>query len=162
MKSRVAIAFAIAGLFAWQAPAIGQVNEKFADMAPEITLLRNMVQVERKNFVALDMELTDAEAAGFWPVYESYRKEIVHAHDGLVKVITDYAAQRDTLTDGQAGQLLTEFLAVEQRMLKTRKKYVGRFGKVLPMTKVVRFFQIDNKLDAVSRLVLAREVPLTR
>ena len=96
------------------------------------------------------MRLTPQESTAFWPVYNKYREEVTKVNDKLVKVITDYAAQRDTLTDAQANKLLTDYLAFEQNPLDLRKKYLKQFTAVLPMTKVARFYQIENKLDVAA------------
>lgn len=38
----------------------------------------------------------------------------------------------------------------------------ARFRRALPPRVVVRYFQLDNKLDAVIRAELARVIPLAR
>ena len=43
-----------------------------------------------------------------------------------------------------------------------KSTFVPRFGKVIPATQVARFFQIDNKLDAVINAELAKLIPLAR
>ncbi|MGE0031982.1 MAG: hypothetical protein AB7T20_12770 [Steroidobacteraceae bacterium] len=155
----------LAALFASLVLAQGasaQVNEKFADMAGEIELLRSVAQTERQAIVARAMILTDQEAAAFWPVYGDYRTAVGKLNDQLVRLITDYAAQRDTITDEQAKTLLSNHIKFEQDLLKLRKKYIPKFGKAIPMTKVARFYQIENKLDLLQRLGLARDIPLAR
>lgn len=162
MRIRFASIPVLLACLAWNPGAVAQVNEKFADMAEEIAMVRSMVQVERQAIVADAMYLTDQEALAFWPVYNEYRTAVTKVNDQLVKVITDYAAQRDTLTDAQAKALLADSFDHEQDLLKMRKKYVAKFGKVLPMIKVARFYQIDNKLDIISKLGLASGIPLAR
>lgn len=147
---------------AWNQGAVAQVNEKFADMAPEIDMVRSMQQVERQSIVADVMMLTNEEATAFWPVYKEYRAAIAKVNDQLVKVITDYAAERDTLTDAQAKKLLADNFAYEQDFVKTRKKYASRFSKAIPTVKVARFYQIENKLDTINKLVMAVQIPLAR
>jgi hypothetical protein len=39
---------------------------------------------------------------------------------------------------------------------------VKQFAKVLPGTKVARFYQIENKLDAVVRYEMAGQIPLVK
>ncbi len=39
---------------------------------------------------------------------------------------------------------------------------VSRMSKALPPRKLVSFFQLENKLDAVVRADVARQIPLTR
>lgn len=147
---------------AWNPVASAQVNEKFADMTADIELMRSVAQTERQAIVARAMILTDQEATAFWPVYNDYRAEVAKVNDQLVKLITDYAAQRDTMTDAQAKTLLNDHIRFEQDLLKVRKRYIGKFDKVLPTTKVARFYQIENKLDLLQKLGLARNIPLAR
>ena len=152
----------LAALLSWQPSALAQVNEKFSDMSDEIAAVRSVAQSDRKSIVDQAMGLTPQESTAFWPVYNEYRAEMTRINDRLVKVVTDYAAQRDTLTDAQAQALLDNYLKFEDELLGTRKKYVKRFDAALPITKVVRFYQIENKLDALQRVGIASEIPLTK
>lgn len=162
MRNIPAVAAALLISLAWNPGATAQVNEKFADMTDEIEMLRSVSQTERKVIVAKAMALSDQEAAAFWPVYNDYRAEMFKVNDRLVKIITDYAAQRDTLTDAQAKTLLNDHIKFEQDLLKIRKKYIAKFNKAMPMTKVARFYQIENKLDILQKVGLASQIPLAR
>ena len=152
----------LAALLCWQPTALAQVNEKFSDMSDEIAAARSVAQSDRKSIVDAAMGLTPQESTAFWPVYNKYREEVTAVNDKLLKVVTDYAAQRDTLTDSQANKLLTDYLAFEQNHLDLRKKYLKQFSAAIPMTKVARFYQIENKLDALQRMGIASEIPLTK
>lgn len=162
MKTVFAVAAALITSLAWTHGASAQINEKFADMTGEIEMLRSVAQTERRVIVAKAMFLTDQESAAFWPVYNEYRTAVGKVNDQLVKLVTDYAAERDTLTDEQAKTLLNNYIKFEQDVLKLRKKYIPKFGKAMPMTKVARFYQIENKLDILQKLVLASNIPLAR
>jgi hypothetical protein len=162
MNFRFASALVLVSLLGWQPAALAQVNEKFADMSDEIAAARNVAQSDRKTIVDHSMQLTPQESTAFWPVYNKYREDVTRVNDQLVKVITDYAAQRETLTDAQANKLLADYLAFEQNALDVRKKYLKQFTAVLPVTKVARFYQIENKLDVLQRLGLASEIPLSK
>jgi hypothetical protein len=162
VRTIFAFAAALLACLALTQGASAQVNEKFADMTDEIELLRSVAQTERQAIVRQAMILTDQESAAFWPVYNEYRAEIAKVSNQLVKVVTDYAAQRDTLTDAQAKTLLNDHIKFEQDLLKVRKKYIARFGKAMPLTKVARFYQIENKLDILQKMGLASQIPLAR
>jgi hypothetical protein len=56
--------------------------------------------------------------------------------------------------------MLKEFMAIQNEKTKVQSKYVDRFRKVLPARSVARFYQIENKLDAIVSYDLASEVPL--
>lgn len=133
-----------------------------AQEASEIALTRAEIQKARQEFVAKAMALTEDEALLFWPVYRDYRVEMARLGDRLVKVIQEFSTSNATLGDEQARRLLDETLDIEGDQIAVRKRYVGAMSKVLPAPKVTRFFQIENKLDAIVRYDLARAIPLAR
>jgi hypothetical protein len=61
-----------------------------------------------------------------------------------------------------AGRLLTDYMDIERAHVDVKGQYLPRFQSVLPMRKVARFFQVDNKLDKKIQAELAAEIPLTR
>ena len=106
------------------------------------------------------MELTDDQASAFWPVYREYRNEQAPAGDRLVDLILGYANQVGTISNEYAEQMLEDYLDIQSDVLDTKKKYVDRFKRVLPAMLVARFYQIENKLDAVVMMDLAMSVPV--
>ena len=96
------------------------------------------------------------------PLYREYRMEMAKVGDRVSKLLVDYTGQYDTLTDEQANQIMKEWLSIEKAKTSVKDKYVSRFKKILPARKVMRFFQADNKLDAVLNAQLASIVPLAR
>ena len=100
------------------------------------------------------------EAAKFWPVYDRYQKEINVVGDRLVGVIQDYSANFSNLSDDKATKLVDDYLTVEADRVKVKRAYVEEFGKALPGRKVARFYQIENKMDAVIRYDLAATIPV--
>src|SRR5271168_1092982 len=91
------------------------VNEKFADLAPGIKLLRAEIGQNRRDVVAASMLLTKSEGDIFWPLYDQYRAEQHQVGDQRVRLITDFIANRDTMSEEQAGKLTKEALAIEQK-----------------------------------------------
>jgi hypothetical protein len=108
------------------------------------------------------MDLAPKEAEAFWPLYREYRLEMAKVGDRASKLLVQYTEQYDNLTDEQAKNIMKEWLRVEKAKTGVKSKYVSRFEKILPARKVMRFFQADNKLDAVINAQLAQIVPLAR
>ena len=133
-----------------------------AQTASDIALTRAEIQTARQAILAESLNLTDDEALAFWPVYRDYRVDMARLGDRLVKVITEFVPNADKLSDEQATRLLDEFLDIKADDVSVKKKYAGTFRKLLPAPKVTRFFQLENKLDAVIRYELAATVPLAR
>ncbi len=136
------------------------VNEKFADLEPGIQMLRSEVGQDRRDVVASAMLLTASEGQIFWPLYDQYRAEQHKLGDRKVKLITDFIANRSTMSEEQAEKLTEEALDIEKKKTSVKKDYVGKMSKVLSARTVARFFQIDNKLDAVVDVALAARIPL--
>ncbi|MFV2072390.1 MAG: hypothetical protein ACC742_07025 [Thermoanaerobaculales bacterium] len=131
-----------------------------ADDAIELT--RQVIQTERQAIVATNLGLDEAEGAIFWPLYREYRTAIQKVLDRKVGMLKSFAENFETLTDEQALQLLDDHLGYRRDLIKVQTTYAKKMRKVLPGTTVARFFQIENKMDAIIRYELASEVPLMR
>lgn len=134
----------------------------FAGEAADANLdvLRDTIRANKKALVAVNLTLTDAEAKDFWPLYDRYQGDLKAVNDRLVALIEDYTANYGKLTDDRAKKLAEDYLAVEEDRAKVRRTYFADFTKVLPGKKAARFYQIENKMDAVIRYDLASEIPV--
>ena len=56
--------------------------------------------------------------------------------------------------------MLDEWLQYKEDLLKVQKQHVRKFRKVLPVRKVARFYQLENKMDVEIDAELAVFVPL--
>jgi hypothetical protein len=139
-------------------PVIAQ--DKGGGMNMEI--LRQKIKADKKLIVAANMQLTDAEAKKFWPVYESYQQDLAKLNQRLGKLIVDYAQayNQGSVPDAKAKMLLNEALAIEESEVKLKRSYVPRLEKALPEMKVARYLQIENKIRAIINYELAAEIPL--
>jgi len=134
-------------------------QEKPADT---MQLVREKIGADKKLFIATNMGLTEAEAKAFWPVYESYQGELAKVEDRTGRLLEEYARSYRTMSNEEAKKLLDEFLAIEADRVKLRQAYVPRFRKALPDTKVVRYYQLENKIHAVVSYDVARVIPLVK
>jgi hypothetical protein len=133
-----------------------------AEIPEEIQLTRAVIATERQALVTKAMDLTPEEMQRFWPLYREYRVEMGKVGDRLVALITTYADSYDNLTDETADKLLGEYMAIERERGRVRAKYLPRFKKVMPPRKVMRFYQVENKLDIAIMAEMAQEIPLAR
>ena len=139
---------------------VGVTTIASAQVRTEVELTRQQIQADRQALVAAGMELTDDQAAAFWPVYREYRNELAPVGDRQVELILGYASQYGSVTDEYAEQMLKDFLDIQGKRLDIHKKYVNRFKDVLPFVLVARFYQIENKLDAIIAFDLAAGIPV--
>ena len=132
--------------------------------ADNMQILREKIKADKKLLVAANMDLTESEAKGFWPVYEEYQKDLAAINQRIGKLIENYAAdyRANTLTDEKAKGLIDELVAIEQAEAGLKTTYVPKLRKVLPEKKVARYLQIENKIRAVVKYELAGAVPLAQ
>ncbi len=130
--------------------------------ADNMQILLEKMKADKKLIVSENMELTEAEAKAFWPVYEQYQDELFLIRARMAKLITDYGDSYGKMTNATAKKLLDESMTIETLGLKLRQAYLPKFRKVLPETKVVRYYQIENKLYALLLYELARKIPMIK
>jgi len=146
-----------AGLLLTALPVSGRAGAA-SDM--DLEILRDTIRANRRALVAANLKLTDEEAKRFWPVYDRYQTELTGVQDRLVTIIRDYTANFSSLSNEKALQLVDAYLGVEADRVAVRRSYLGEIAKALPGRKVARFYQIENKMDAVIRYDLAAEIPV--
>jgi hypothetical protein len=134
-------------------------EEKPAD---NMQLLVEKIRADKKLFIAENMQLTEAEAKAFWPVYEDYQNELFLIRARTLKLINDYAEAYEKMTRDTAKKLLEEYMTIENLWPKLRQAYLPRFRKALPDVKVVRYYQIENKINAALMHGLAGRIPLIK
>ena len=125
-------------------------------------LVKEKVQADKKLLIAENMKLTETEAKAFWPVYESYQKEIGKIVERSKKLIEDYAKNYEAMTDATAKKLTDDMISIENDRLKLKKDYLPKFRKVLSDKKVARYYQLENKIFAVVSYELAKVIPLVK
>ena len=125
-------------------------------------ILRDKVRADKKAVVAANMNLTEAEGKAFWPIYDSYQKDLHALNDRLAATIRSYADayNKNSLTDQTAIRLTNETLAIDQDDVAMRKAYAAKLERVIPGKKVARYLQIESKIRAVLRYELADGIPL--
>jgi DNA-directed RNA polymerase subunit F len=132
-------------------------QEKPAD---NMQIVLEKVRADKKLLVSENMQLTEAEAKAFWPVYDQYQDELILLRKRTVKLIKDYADAYEKMSNETAKKLLDELMSIEALGPKLRQAYLPKFRKVLPEVKVVRYYQIENKINAALMYELAANIPL--
>lgn len=132
--------------------------------ADNMQILRDKIRADKKLVVATNMELTESEAKAFWPIYDAYQKDLQKLNQRLANLLESYAAEfrGKSLTDDKARKLVDEAVSIDQAEAKLKSTYAPKLSKALPVRKVARYLQIENKIRAVIKYDLAQGVPLMR
>jgi hypothetical protein len=130
--------------------------------ATEIELTRAVIQTQRQAIMAENMMLSEEEAEKFWPMYREYRGEMARLGDRVLKVIMTFADNYENLSEETAEWMVKEHLAVEKAEAELKTMWAPRFKEILDSKKLARFYQIENKLDAIIDFDLAESIPLIK
>jgi 1,2-phenylacetyl-CoA epoxidase catalytic subunit len=77
-----------------------------------------------------------------------------------VRLITDFLAQQNSMSEDQARALANEDFAILKDTSELKAKWYKKMTKELSDRTVARFFHIDEKLDAAADIALAANIPL--
>ena len=124
-----------------------------------IDLLRKDVRSEKKQIVAENMDLSDAEAEKFWPVYDQYAVELSKMYDVKIALLKDYVDNYTSMTGEQAENYIRKRAEVEHSIMQLRLKYIPAFRKVLSGRETALFYQLDWRLGLAIDVQLV-QVPL--
>ena len=133
-----------------------------ASVDQSVSLLRQDLRSKKKQIIAANLQLTDAEATKFWPVYDQYSAEASKIGDQKYALIKEYAAGFGTLSNDQALSLIKRSLALDEQTVQLRDKYVPIVNQVLPGTKTATFFQMDRRINDLINVQLAEQIPLVQ
>jgi hypothetical protein len=124
-----------------------------------IELVRDVLKTEKKVAIAEVMALSDTESGPFWELYNEYNFEMSKVQNQRVSLIKDFAANYENMTDEKADELWKGTISFQQQALKLKKKYYGKFKKIMPAGRAAMYFQAENKIEALINASLALEVP---
>lgn len=140
--------------------APGYAQHKSDDINMQV--LGDKLKADKKAIVAANMQLTDAEAKAFWPIYDAYQNDLKTINARARSAILNYseAYKAGPISDATAKKLLDDSIAIDEAETRLRKDYAAKLTRALPVAKAVRYLQIENKIRAVIRFELADGIPL--
>ena len=126
----------------------------------DIQMLRKNLRSQRKQVIAANMKLTDAEAEKFWPLYDQYVSDLVKSNNRKYELIKQYVQAEGSLTDAQADSAVKQWISVDQSVSELRLKYLPAFRKILSAKNTALFYQLDRRIQLMIDLQLASALPL--
>jgi hypothetical protein len=133
-----------------------------AESTPEryLELLRGDVRAAKIEILTESLELSDAEASAFWPIYRQYDTELAALGDRRLALVKRFAASYGAMSDEEAEGLVQEWFRLHNDRLKLRKKYFKRVAKEVSAVRAGQFVQVENLLGMLIDIQVAAELPL--
>jgi hypothetical protein len=107
--------------------------------------------MKKKEMITSSLQLTDSQSEAFWKVYEGYEKEL----DSIIKeefeLIQKYNTKHkdNSISEQSASNMSAQNFRIEGRETQIKQIYLGKFQEVLPKNVVLRFYLLDNKINAL-------------
>jgi Spy/CpxP family protein refolding chaperone len=137
----------------------GTAQDRTADEAA-ITALRTAAKANKRALVASTLNLTDAEAKKFWPIYDRYQRDFDMLNRERNTTLEGLVARDRPMSDLYAKTLATELITVEEQEIKARRKMHNAVMRALPPKKAARYLQLESKIRAVQAYDIAVAFPL--
>ena len=127
-----------------------------------VELVRSDVRTQKAYILAQNMEFTEDEAVEFWPLHREYELDLNKLYDRRLALVREFLSIYDSMTDDQARKLADDALSLEESRTKLKREYFKKFSEVITPRKAVRFFQIENQINAAIDLRIAATLPLIK
>jgi hypothetical protein len=158
-----AVSFNHGSCFAQATPAQTNASQNTeAAIDQDIDLLRKDIRSQKKQLIAANLPLTDAEAQKFWPVYDQYTAELVQINNDKYALIKEYARDFGTMTDAKADDWTVRILKLDANVSNLRQKYLSNFQRVLSPKKTALYEQVERKAQMLIDLQLSAQIPLVQ
>lgn len=140
-------------------PAISPSSDQ-QNIQAYIGLLRTNVRQQKAEIMGSVMQLSAADAAKFWPIYEQYDAELAKLNDQRVANIQDYANAYDNMTDEKADELIQKALSYRKQRSELLAKYYGQVKQALGGITAARFVQVEDQLLLIIDLQIDSSLPV--
>jgi hypothetical protein len=140
-------------------PISGWTQDKASEVT-DMQALQAAVRADKRGYVASVLALSDAEAAKFWPVYDTYQRQLDLANRRRSVALVGVTGLGPTIGDLHARNVVKELVAADDTELKARRTLRDRVMKALPTRKAIRYLQLESKIRAAQDYDLATTIPL--
>ena len=123
------------------------------------------LEQQRQQIVLKSMDFSsDKEKDAFLQLYVPYQKRLIKLDEERAVLIEAYAQSQKVagLKTQAARELLQHALQGDRKRVELVAAYLAQLEKILPIQKVVRAYQIENRIQALMLVNAAKDIPLAK
>jgi hypothetical protein len=158
-QSILLIAIALAAPV-WAADTPKATPQSASATTQTLEQFRSDLQAKRADLMAKGLTLSAAEAAKFWPLFETFQKEQSAIVDGQLQATQKFVDGYANLTDADALKYVNALLERDAKMHDLRVKWLTKFQTVVSPKIAARAIQVDRRLGLTTQIGLSSQVPL--
>jgi hypothetical protein len=128
----------------------------------EIELVMMSKALQKKAVVLATMDLQGNTKQKFGKLYDEYQEKLMEQRLAELSLIKDYAQNYDNLTDKNADKLIKKWVTDEEAKMVLTKEYMAKFKKIMPSSDVIRYFQIERRMQILRDAQISSVIPLAQ
>jgi hypothetical protein len=136
-----------------------QAQAQDTSLENALALARTDIRANKAALIGRALALPDSQAQVFWPLYREFEAETANLWDERIKLVREYAAVYDTLSDAKAREFVQRAFDIDERRVKLNRSTEKAMSKKLPGKTVAHFFQLDGFLSRVVELKVLAALP---
>ncbi len=138
------------------------IAEGSAADATDMQALRAAVRADKKALVASTLNLTQAEAKKFWPIYDAYQRDLDLSNRQRALALQGVITLDRPISDLYARSLSNQLIAADEAEVKATRSMLTKVMRALPPKKAARYVQLEMKILAYQAYDVATAIPLVK
>ena len=111
------------------------INVAFAQSGPEAR-----IKTFRKQFFEKELQLSEAEAEKFWPLYDAMKEE-----EKDLKKSMRAGQKPELMSDDEVEKYILNSFELEEKQISLKRKYFEKYKDVLPIRKVAMISRTEKE-----------------
>lgn len=107
--------------------------------------------MKKKALVVEYFQLTEAEKAAFWPIYDSYTSATQYLEVEYIHLLSSYLKNNNSMSGEKLEDLSAQMLRNDVQMARVRRMYFRKFKRALSPMQASTFMQLDNTFRTMMR-----------
>lgn len=145
MKTFIAFVLIISSMTVLSVNCYGQ----FVDETTRYS--ESLWSMKKKRMVLEYMDMTEAEKACFWPLYESFSNATQFLEMQSLQLIYESNHDSEILGPKVVEKYNTQILQNDMSLAKVRKQFYKKFSKALSPSRAIQFLQFDESFRHMLR-----------
>lgn len=140
--------------------AIGTISSNAQQTKDEIAILQSAYGMQKRDLVAKFMDVSEAQSATFWSLYEEY--EVARKAIGTKRAnnILEYAKNYETISDENVQNMVKVSMEVNKEFNALWEKTYKKMVKALGAKTAAKFYQLEMYLETMVRTELSESIPM--
>jgi hypothetical protein len=106
------------------------------------------------------VQFTEQENKAFWPLYDEYMQTYVKLFKRRADQEKGLLEDNKAISEKRAKIIVDEHFAIGSDSLKAKLSMVKKLRKILPEIKVLKFFQLEEKIEVGLLYHIAESQPV--